>query len=362
MVAQLTTAQRIFIVKKYYETKSYQSVQEAFRQAFPDRNPPAKSTIQHNLRKYEEDGTSLNVNKGRSGRRRTVRTPESIERVRVLLGEQQQVSCRRNRIGMSKSSFNLLTRNDLRWHPYKIHVVQELKEADYRRRIQFCQWFTYQARNNRFLSNIVIGDEAVFCMNGTVSTQNVRCYAPKGNPPADFKFERNNSREKLHVWIGLCGNGQLIGPYFFNRNVNGGTYSEMLLQVVFPAIARIYQLYGGVFDGVWWFQDGAPAHRTIAVRQLLRERFENRVVALHHGVEWPPRSPDLTPCDFFLWGYLKQKVFSTQVQNLQELRRKIVDETNTLRENRNFIRRSIQQMVIRADRCIEKNGGHVECV
>jgi len=21
---------------------------------------------------------------------------------------------------------------------------------------------------------------------------------------------------------------------------------------------------------------------------------------------WPPRSPDMTPCDFFLWGYVKE--------------------------------------------------------
>ena len=31
----------------------------------------------------------------------------------------------------------------------------------------------------------------------------------------------------------------------------------------------------------------------------------NHVVGLGHDVEWPPRSPDLTPCDFFLWGYLR---------------------------------------------------------
>ena len=27
--------------------------------------------------------------------------------------------------------------------------------------------------------------------------------------------------------------------------------------------------------------------------------------------EWPARSPDLTPCDFFLWGWLKEQVYST---------------------------------------------------
>ena len=86
-----------------------------FRVAFPDRNPPSKSTIQYNVRKYQQDGTSLNVNKERSGRRREARTPENIERVRELLGDQQRrVTCRRNTLGITKSTFNLITRLDLK--------------------------------------------------------------------------------------------------------------------------------------------------------------------------------------------------------------------------------------------------------
>jgi len=77
-------------------------------------------------------------------------------------------------------------------------------------------------------------------------------------------------------------------------------------------------------------------------------------VALNHDIEWPPRSPDLTPLDFFLWGYLKQKVFSTPPQDLPTLRRRIVDEVNQLRENEGTIRRSFGAMVNRADRCTEK--------
>ncbi|EFN65149.1 hypothetical protein EAG_00038, partial [Camponotus floridanus] len=42
-------------------------------------------------------------------------------------------------------------------------------------------------------------------------------------------------------------------------------------------------------------------------------------------IEWPPRSPDLSPLDFFLWGYLKSKVYKTNPRNLNNLRRRIVD-------------------------------------
>ena len=85
-IGQLTTAECVFVVKKYHEIRSYRAVQEQFRQAFPCRNPPTKSTIQSNVRKYDDEGTSLNMNKGRSGRRRAARTDQNIQRVQDLLG------------------------------------------------------------------------------------------------------------------------------------------------------------------------------------------------------------------------------------------------------------------------------------
>ena len=71
-------------------------------------------------------------------------------------------------------------------------------------------------------------------MNATVSTHNVRCYAAQGHPPEFEKFKKYHSREKLHVWMGLCRNGTIIGPHFFNRNVNERTYLAPLNHVIFP--------------------------------------------------------------------------------------------------------------------------------
>ena len=68
-------------------------------------------------------------------------------------------------------------------------------------------------------------------------------------------------------------------------------------------------------------QDGAPCHRTNVVRKRLREVFGNRFIRLGHAGEWQPRSPDLTP--FFLWGYLKNKVYETPPTDLQDLRDRI---------------------------------------
>ena len=148
-------------------------------------------------------------------------------------------------------------------------------------------------------------------MNGKVDTHNICEYAPLGNPPA-FNYDVNVSRNKLTVWAAACGNGSLVGPFFIDGNLNGNIYYEMLVERVFPARMENFedQFEEDHFRRLWWAQDGAPAHTALQVRELLNEMYQNRVVAIHHNTEWPARSPDLSACDFFLWSYLKNKVFT----------------------------------------------------
>jgi hypothetical protein len=86
----------------------------------------------------------------------------------------------------------------------------------------------------------------------------------------------------------------------------------------------------------------------------------NRVIGLGHDVEWPPRSRDLTPCDFFLWGYTKDKVFSSPPRNIDELRQRIIREFNTLREQPALVTRVVSDMHKRTMVCVAREAGHVE--
>ena len=58
------------------------------------------------------------------------------------------------------------------------------------------------------------------------------------------------------------------------------------------------------------FQDGAPCHCTNQNMRYLDSQYQDRVVGRKsiRGRDWPARSPDLNPLDFFLWGFLKSKV------------------------------------------------------
>lgn len=174
-MVQLTTDQRTFVVRTYHLTRSYIAVRNAFRVRFGRRrNPPTNKCIRDNVLKYAREGTSLNLNRGRSGRPRSGRSQENIDLVRAAIEENPRISSRRNDTGIPHSTFNNITRLDLNLYPYHIHIQHQLLPADYNRRLEFSQWFVAKCiRDAQFLPFLTIGDEAGFYMNGTNYAKNI---------------------------------------------------------------------------------------------------------------------------------------------------------------------------------------------
>ena len=241
-------------------------------------------------------------------------------------------------------------------YPYQMIRRHELSLADHARHLAFCNWF--RQRPPCFLESFVIGDEACFCMNFSLNTHNILQYAPRGEKPVEFSYEKKDCRQKLTVWIGTIGDGTLLGLFFFQQNINGERYMQMINDQIVQVLDEresFWRQQNGRFRHLWWAQDGAPPHRGRDVMARLQELFGDRIVALNQPVEWPPRSPDLTPLDFFL----KAKVLSPPA-NLIELQERITREANDLREDRQLLRRVFRGMLHRAEKCLERHGGHVE--
>ena len=57
---------------------------------------------------------------------------------------------------------------------------------------------------------------------------------------------------------------------------------------------------------IWYLHNRASPHFVRAVTEWLNNDFPNQWVGRNDLVAWPPRSPDLSPCDFCLWGWMKQ--------------------------------------------------------
>ncbi|GFW75109.1 transposable element Tc3 transposase [Trichonephila clavipes] len=70
---------------------------------------------------------------------------------------------------------------------------------------------------------------------------------------------------------------------------------------------------------LWFQQDGATCHTARATIDLLKDTFGDRLISRFGPVNWPPRSCDLTPLDYFLWGYVKSLVYADKPQTLDHL-------------------------------------------
>lgn len=112
-MVQLTVEQRVFVVRTYFETRSYDAVRDLFQNQFPNRPSPTNMTIYRNVNKYQDHGTSLNRNSSASGRPRSGRSPDNIDRVQEALEENPEgIVCRRNGLGLSASTFNRICKKD----------------------------------------------------------------------------------------------------------------------------------------------------------------------------------------------------------------------------------------------------------
>jgi hypothetical protein len=90
---------------------------------------------------------------------------------------------------------------------------------------------------------------------------------------------------------------------------------------------------------------------------LLRERFPGRVISRFGDINWPPRSPDLTAPDFFLWGYLKPQVYATKPRNVHELKQRIIAAVTEI--NVPLLERVMGDFVRRLHECVHRQGGHL---
>ena len=67
---------------------------------------------------------------------------------------------------------------------------------------------------------------------------------------------------------------------------------------------------------IWFEQDGATPHTAEATLDVLRPVFEDSIISR----SWPPRSFDLTPLDYYLWGAVKDKYYADKLETIDVLK------------------------------------------
>lgn len=329
-MARWSVQHRSFAVEAFFRNNdSFAATRRAFRTHFnlaPRATLPNNRSISKWVEHFRLHGNVLPKNI--STRVPTVVTPENVDRVRVSVEESPRRSTRKRAqaLGISRRSLQTILAKHLKFHPYKIVVVQRLLPTDNVQRVTFSERMLDILRDE--LSIVITSDEAHFHLDGNVNKQNCRYWA--SDNPRELHQQPLHS-EKVTVWCALSKVG-IIGPYFFENQrgqalvINSERYVAMLREFFIPYLEE----NEWDINNIWFQQDGATAHTARVSVDVLHETFPGRLISRNGDVPWPPRSPDLAPCDFFLWGYLKSKVYVDKPRTIPQLKEAIRREIGAI--------------------------------
>ena len=167
-------------------------------------------------------------------------------------------------------------------------------------------------------------------------------------------FEQQLHAPKVTVWYGLSSY-RVYGPFFFKDaetgnacSVNTEAYIEMLNTVMTDDIHLDVQFQ----------QDDATAHTSLAARDCLKNNFGNKNISHLIDFPLPDKSPDLSPLDFFLWGYIKENVFKSNPNTIDDFKQVTSEVIYSI--NQDVFVAVIANFEIQIYLCIELLGGHFE--
>jgi len=192
-------------------------------------------------------------------------------------------------------------------------------------------------------------DEKIFTIDKFTNRRNDRwiCLDPDEVHPV-MKTKKPAS---VMVMAVISSEGHVMPPHFFKagENVNTDVYLKVLTEVVVPWMDEVADGRPYTFQ-----QDSAPAHKAKKVQDFL---------AINTPDFWPPdfwpaNSPDLNPCDFYLWGRVEGLACRIFHSSVSALKGSVVRAMTNLDPRE--VARAVQSFRRRVGAVISKEGRHYE--
>ncbi|PSN49418.1 hypothetical protein C0J52_23130, partial [Blattella germanica] len=239
---------------------------------------------------------------------------ETLDCVREAYQRSPQKTVKRGSLefGLSHTKVWRILRKKLQLTPYKLHLYLALSVDDKQARANFWK----------------------------VNRHNVRIWWTE-NPNAIIEHVRDSPKANVFCAISKL---KVYGPFFFMEP----TQNWLMPQMDENSDDYIFQ------------KDGCPAHFHNDVQDYLNINLSQRWIGGFEPedealMRWPPRSPALTHCDFFVWGFVKDTLFVTPLPaNLQELRDRITAV------KRDMLTRVWNELDYWIDVCRISQGAHIE--
>lgn len=287
----------------------------------------------------------------RSGRPITALTNENIDLVRALIEEDPYVTYDQIEASTSLTPPTIhaiihmhlkLRKITSRWVPH--HLTQKNKED----RVAICKENLANIEAGRFrLCDIITGDESWFYHRKLAHKQNNKSWVGEGETPRTFvRREMHEAKTMFSVFFKSTG---LVYITYMDkgRTIDNQFYIENCLKPVVSSINASRPKSGTT--NVKFHHDNARPH---IHRNVISYLEEQNIRIIRH----PPYSPDLAPCDFWLFDHIKQRL--TDHKDSKSLLKAITGEMKQI--SRLEYLKTFEKWVERMNLCIQHHGEYFE--
>lgn len=288
-----------------YDFKSGLKQQESYERltvAFGDQ-APSRASVFNWFAEFRRGRQSLEDDE-RCGRPISATGEENVAAVKTMVDEDSRVTVSQieQELGISSGSVRMILHEKLRlnkvsarWVPHML--TQEQKDA----RVKWCREMLarFDGGRSRTVWEIVSGDESWICSFDPETKQQSAQWTPVGGaPPQKFRRDRSVAKQMVATFVSKTGHVVTI-PLVTQRTVTADWYVNHCLPKVLEAVPQ--QRPRTRHRGLLLHHDNAPAHKAKRTQDFLDQE---RVQQVGH----PPYSPDLAPCDFFVFPITKKQM------------------------------------------------------
>lgn len=287
------------------------------------------------------------------GQPKSVITPDTIEKVRQFIKNEPKSSLRYMGMDLNMSDtsiYRILTEHlnmrkvCARFVPHKLTDDQKLL------RIQHSKDVIKEAKKDpNFLYNIVTGDETwCFQYDPETKRQSAEWKEPGEPNPKKSRLEKSKVKTMLICFYDSKGiiHKEFVPP---GQTVNAVFYLGVMRRLL-SRIRRVRPEYRE--PGSWrLLHDNAPAHRSTLITDFITK---NHILTINHS----PYSPDMAPCDFFLFGRLHLPMKGKRYADVEAIQKASTDILKDIPASE--LKHSFEMLLERANRCINCNGDYFE--
>ena len=289
----------------------------------------------------------------RSGRPSTSRNEENIELVRQKVRADRRLTVRMiaNELGISCERVWTIITEDLGMKKICAKMVPRLlNEEQMERRVQVCDDILERMKTEPdLLRRVVTGDESwIFEYDPLTKRQSLEWKS--ATSPRPKKARRFKSRMKVM----LIAFFDVRGVVHMEFLPQGQTINQHIYKGILQRLMRsIREKRRDLWENRSWIlhHDNAPAHNALSIREFLAK---NNITLL----DQPPYSPDLAPCDFFLFPKLKEVIKGTHFEDVDTVKKAVTKELRAISQE--SLQECMEAWQRRMAKCIKAHGDYFE--